>query len=185
MRLWKTVSSDIPRFFKNVWAFRKELWHHRWYNWEPHLSLLRRSLEIAVVPIEIIGHEVEESRLKKVNQMKRAIELIKNFENDDFIPIAEAELGKIFHNDWEFEETSDGYLKLKDNDTEEERLHNRKVFDRAYEIEEQQWAELWKIIAGQERSEFRKIVETAEKGEDVYEASSKHFDGTCLRTWWD
>jgi hypothetical protein len=149
------------------------------------LSLLRRSLEIAVVPIEIIGHEVEESRLKKVNQMKRAIELIKNFENDDFIPMAEAELGKIFHNDWEFEETSDGYLKLKDNDTEEERLHNRKVFDRAYEIEEQQWAELWKIIAGQERSEFRKIVETAEKGEDVYEASSKHFDGTCLRTWWD
>lgn len=120
--------------------------------------------------------------------MRRAIELIKNFEEDNFISMAESELGEIIHKDWEFEEVPDspGYIRLKDTDTEEERLHNRRVFDRSYEIEEAQWTELWKIIVGQDRQQIRKMIQLAEKsGEDIHKTATGHFDGTDLRRWWD
>ena len=48
------------------------------------------------------------------------------------------------------------------------------MFDRAREIEEEQWAELYEILKGQDYTKFDKEV-------DWY----KQFDGTGLRGWWD
>jgi hypothetical protein len=39
-----------------------------------------------------------------------------------------------------------GNHKLIDDESDEDREHNRKVYQRAREIEEKEWKELWKIV---------------------------------------
>jgi len=54
--------------------------------------------------------------------MKRTIQLIKNVRSDEYVRNAEKELGKIKNSDW---------LWTDREDTDEERIHNKKVFERA------------------------------------------------------
>jgi nitric oxide synthase oxygenase domain/subunit len=134
------------------------------------------------------GLEVDISRLKKVKSMERAVELMRNYNEDLYLEMAEAELGVVIYYDWEFEEVEDkpGYSKLVDKETEEEKAHNRKVYERSREIGEQEWNELWRILQGQDHREYQKISESLteeeRKDEDHY---YKWFDGTGLRGWWD
>jgi hypothetical protein len=176
---------DLPRFFKNVWMFRKALWKHYWFDHHGTLMFLETGLTHISDTVEKYGNEVDESRLKKVAAMRRAIELIKNYNEDKYIEMAEKELGEIKLHDWEFEETGDTMdnpmgekneklYRLVDKDTPEEKEHNRKVFDRAHEIESQEWDELFKILKGQDYTKFDKEI-------DWY----KQFDGSGIKGWWD
>ena len=167
---------DLPRFFKNVWTFRKALWNHYWFDHHGTLMFLETGLTHISDTVEKFGNEVDESRLKKVEAMRRAIKLIKNYNEDNYIDMAEKELGELVLHDWEFEEVPDnpGYSQLIDNDTPEEKEHNKKVFDRAREIEEQEWDELFVILKGQDYTKFDKDIDW-----------DKQFDGSGLRGWWD
>jgi hypothetical protein len=95
---------------------------------------------------------------------------MKTIEKDDFIELAEKELGEIKHRDFEFEDVPEtpGYVRLVDNETDEEKEHNRKVFKRSHEIEEDYWDEMVKIIRGQK---------------DLKDY--KDSDGSGMRGWWD
>jgi hypothetical protein len=167
---------DLPRFFKNIWTFRKALWNHYWFDHHGTLKFLEIGLTNISDTVEKYGHEVDESRLKKVAAMRRAIELIKNYNEDNYIDMSEKELGELMIHDWEFEDVPDkpGFSQLVDNDTDEERVHNRKVFDRAREIEKQEWDELFVILKGQDYTKF-------DKDTDWYE----QFDGSGIKGWWD
>jgi hypothetical protein len=167
---------DIPRFVKNIWTFRKALWNHYWFDHHGTLKFLEIGLTNISDTVEKYGHEVDESRLKKVAAMRRAIELIKNYNEDNYIDMSEKELGELMIHDWEFEDVPDkpGFSQLVDNDTDEERVHNRKVFDRAREIEKQEWDELFVILKGQDYTKFDKDI-------DWYE----QFDGSGIKGWWD
>lgn len=101
--------------------------------------------------------------------MKRAIRLLENNRDCNYIERAEKELGEILEYDWEFEETVNGSLKLVDKETEDEKNHSRKVFKRATEIENQEWEELWEIFKGTENSKN----------------FGDNYDGTDMRGWWD
>jgi len=177
---------DIKNFIHNIWFFRKELWSYKWWDYRYQLEMFKRSIEGSYPNLEKHGIEVDSSRMKKVEKMKRACQLMENIIDGNFIEQAEKELGELILHDWEFEDVPDkpGYSQLIDNETEEERLHNKKIFDRSHEIEEEQWNELWDIIRGQDRkilkSEYQKLKE--EGRDDEYE--SIH-DGTDLRGWWD
>lgn len=188
---YKTYSlfrHDIPRFLKNVWKFRKPLANHYW--WDHHALLKFMEIGFADMgeKMEKYGMEVDISRLKKVKAIKRAAELIRNYNEDLYIEMAEAELGEIVHHGWEFEDVEDkpGYSRLIDKETEEEKDHNRKVFERAREIGEQEWKELFRILQGQDHEEYRKIfgslTEEEKRERDHY---YEWFDGTDLRGWWD
>jgi hypothetical protein len=138
--------------------------------------------------LEKYGLEVDVSRLKKVKSIKRAAELIRNYNQDLYIEMAEKELGKVILYDWEFEEVEDkpGYSRLVDNDTEDEKEHNRKVFKRAREIGDQEWKELWRILQGQDHEEYKKISEAlTEEEKRAQDHYYKWFDGSDLRGWWD
>lgn len=183
-KTYETIRYKIPYFFKNIYKFRQVLWEHRWWDYRFTLTTLRTSLEIMEKGMHG-GLEVRESRDKKIAKMQRAIQILKNIEDDNYIQIAEAELGEIIHHDWEFEETEETIdnpfrekgektYRLVDKDTDEEKEHNRKVFDRTHELEEQEWNELCQIIKGQDITSF-------DKDKDFY----KQFDGTGLRSWWD
>jgi hypothetical protein len=94
------------------------------------------------------GIEVSESREPKVMKMRRALELLKNSREDNFIDRAEQELGELPHNPFEFEDMGDGSHRLIDNDTPAERKHAQRIYKRARQIEEKEWKELWKIVDG-------------------------------------
>lgn len=181
---------DIWRFLRNVRRFRKELLNFYPWDYIYNLKLLRRSLQESVKSIEK-GHEVDYTRLKKVEAMNRAIALILKFENDSFIEEAEAELGKVVRHDWDF--TQEG--EWLDKNTPEENDHNSKIYRRAEEIEEKCWKELWEIFKGdgKEGEEYRwkqakSTVKLPEDSPDYYSAlheeSSKHWDGSDMRSWW-
>jgi hypothetical protein len=167
---------DLPRFFKNIWRFRKPLWNHYWFDHHSSLTFLEVSLTHISDNVEKHGNEVDGPRLKKVAAMRRVVELIKNYNEDNYIDMAEKELGELILHDWEFEYVPDkpGFSQLVDNDTDEERVHNRKVFDRAREIEKQEWDELFVILKGQDYTKFDEDI-------DWYE----QFDGSGIKGWWD
>lgn len=167
---------DLPRFFKNVWMFRKALWSHYWFDHHGTLMFLETGLTHISNTVEKYGNEVDESRLKKVDAMRRVIQLIQNYNNDSYIDMAEKELGNLILHDWEFEPVPDNpeYSQMVDKDTPEEKEHNSKVFARAREIEEQEWDELFVILKGQDYTKFDKDIDW-----------DKQFDGSGLRGWWD
>lgn len=170
-KVWEFFRYKLPSFFKNIWRFRKELYEHRWYDYSYTLRLLKRSLEITKEGIEKYGHEVDASRIPKVNSMSFVIYLLRNRIEDNYIESAEKILGPLKLNDWDFEEVpdGDGLYKLKDEDDEETKKHNKEVFDLARELEEKEWDMIWKTIRGTEFS--RKVDE--------------EYDGSDMRGWWD
>lgn len=175
-RVWNTIRYDLPRFLRNLRRFRKALWQYRTY--DPHGIYVFNNIGLTEMAnyIEKYGLEIDEPRLKKVAKMRRAAEIYKNFMEDTFIEQAEAELGELIIYPFEFEPVPDKeeMFQLVEKENEEEKAHNRKVFDRTREIEEEQWAELYQILKGQDYSKFDKEI-------DWY----KQFDGTGLRGWWD
>jgi len=177
---------DIPRFIKNIWLFRKVLWNHRWWDYRYTLEVLRTSIEIMEKGMHS-GLEIRESRDKKIEKMQRSIQILKNIEEDNYIDLAEATLGKeLIMHPFEFEEiegeTMDNPMgekgeklyQLVDKDTPEEKEHNRQIFELSHKLAEDEWDELWEIFKGQDTKQFN-------KEEDWY----KQFNGSGLQGWWD
>lgn len=186
-KIWDFVRYDAPRFFKNIWIFRKALWNYRW--WSGHhaiLPLIQTALTDISAKIEIRGIEETTSANKKIAAMRRASEIMQHFIKDDFTELAEKELGEIVHHPWEFEPVPDkeGFVQLIDKDTPEEKEHNRKVFTRSREIEESMWAELFHILKGQDFSKFEEAPKDM-KHADQWDHWQKQFDGSGMRGWWD
>jgi hypothetical protein len=167
-KVWEFIRRTIPRFFKNIWRFRKELAHHEWWDYRYTLEMLYRSLVIMESKMHD-GMEIRETRDKKVEKMQRAIQLLKHKLDDDYTARIEVELGKLILHDWEFEELENGNHRLIDNDTPAERKHNRMIFKEAHKLEDKEWIELWNILKG---TKYSKTWGDA-------------FDGTDMRGWWD
>jgi len=157
---------DIPLFLKNIWRFRNELWDHQWWDYRFTLNMLQRSLTIMEKGMSERGNEVSETREPKIIAMRRALELLRNNREDNYLERAEAQLGPITRWEWELDE--DGVLI--DKDTQEQKQHNRRVFETARKLEEKEWKELWQIIKGTKYS-------TTFYGDK--------YDGTDMRGWWD
>jgi len=183
-KLWEFFRRGIPTFIGNIWRFRKELYNHQWWDYRYTLEMLHRSLSIMVVKLEKDGMEVDSSRMKKVTKIKRAIELLENRLNDNYVEQAEAILGEIIHRDWEFEPTENGTYRMKDNESKEEREHNGKVFRLAHNIDDKEWRELWNIFKGQSMLDFKKYKKTLTKEEQAT-AYDEWFNGSDMRGWWD
>ena len=188
-KTWDFLRYDMPRFFSNIWLFRKALYRFRWYSGQHAvLPFMETAVTEMSSKIESRGNEMKTSADKKVVKMKRASEIMKIFIEDDFIKLAENELGEIIHHDWVFEpvEGKEGFSQIKDQDTEEEKVHNSKVFKRSREIEEQMWSELWEIFKGQDTSKFKEAPEDiADDHDKSYDYWQDQFDGSGMRSWWD
>lgn len=164
-RIYALFRYDILLFVKNVWRFRRELWDHQWWDYRFTLNMFERSLTIMEKGMSTKGMEVSETREPKVVAMRRALELLRNNKEDNFVQRAEAELGPISR--WEWETDEEGVLI--DRDTPEQKKHNRAVFKRARVIEDSEWKELWEIFKGTTNSK----------------KYDKKYDGTDMRSWWD
>lgn len=167
---------DIFRFIGNVWRFRRGLWSHHWWDHHGVLHFLSDGLKHIADKTEKDGIEVDSSRLKKVQKMRRVVELIENYKNDRYIEMAEKELGEMNNKPIRFEESVEnpGYYLMVTDETEEEKSHNKKIFDRSREIERQEWAELWETLKGPDYSKF-----------DEDKDWDEQFDGSGMNSWWD
>jgi hypothetical protein len=128
--------------------------------------------------IEKYGHEVDESRLKKVAKMRRLSYLIDVCVKDEFIEEAEKELGfKYVYYPFEFEEVlgNDKLYELKQNETPEDKANNSKLLNRSHEIQKEYWEEICAIIKGPDYEAMRASEEDWDK----------LYDGSDLRAWWD
>ena len=185
-KAWSAVRYDIPLFFKNIWRFRKELYTHQWWDYHFTLQMLYRSLSIMVVKLEKDGIEVDSHRLKKVNAIKRALEILKHKLDDDYVERIEVELGPINYKSFEFEPLDDGNYRWVNNDTPAEKKHNSKVYSHATKLEDKEWKELWDIFKGQDIKQYTKLLNSKTKEErikdDIWE---QWFDGSDMRGWWD
>jgi hypothetical protein len=178
-KTWDFFRYDIPRFFRNLWLFRKNLWNHTWYNGTNSiLPWVKTAVDDMTWKIETRGNEIEESRMKKVAKMKRLSYLIDVCVNDSYIEVAEKELGiEMVYHDWEFvpvEGREDSY-ELLDKDTPEEKENNDKIIKRSHELQKEYWEELCYIIKGPDYDVIR------DSGENFHEK----LDGTDIRGWWD
>jgi hypothetical protein len=178
-KLWDLFRYDIPRFFRNLWLFRKNLWNHTWYNGDSSvLPWVKTAVDDMAWRIEKHGHEVDESRLKKVAKMRRLSYLIDVCVKDEFIDEAEKELGfKYVYYPFEFEEVlgNDKLYELKQNETPEDKENNSKLLNRSHEIQKEYWEELCEIIKGPDYDELRNSEEDWDE----------KYDGSDLRAWWD
>jgi len=111
------------------------------------------------------GIEADYSKEPKVKAMRRALELLRNNREDNYIERAQSELGPLSNWDWEVDE--DGVLI--DRDTPEQKEHNKAIFKLAKELEDTEWKELWEIFKGTKNSK----------------KYGKKYDGTDMRAWWD
>ena len=187
-KVWAAIRYDIPLFFKNIWRFRKELYNHQWWDYRFTLEMLYRSLSIMVVKLEKDGIEEDSSRMKKVQKINRALELIKHKLDDDYIERAELELGQLSNRPLEFEPVKgkEGFYSLVNNDTPSEKKRRNKIYVYANKLEGDEWKEIWKIFEGQDIKQFSKLLKTKTKEEqknsDVW---GEWFDGSGMRRWWD
>ena len=164
------------QFLKNIWYFRKPLYNFRWWDYHFTLTMFRYGLQSMSDGLEQSGIEESISRSKKIIAMRRAIEILEYVECDDFILLAEKELGHEFVSKVKFEpiEGSTSY-SMVDIASPEEQEMNRKILDRTHEIEKELWEELWGIIKGnQDYSKFKKNQDWVAQ-----------FNGTDMRGWWD
>lgn len=183
-KVWEFIRRGIPTFFDNIWKFRKELYSHQWWDYRYTLEMLHRSLVIMEKELSVKGIEVFVHRYKKVEKIRRAIELLDNRLNDNYVEQAEKELGEVIHRDWEFEPTENGNYRLKDTETKKESDHNRGVFRLASTIDDREWRELWDIFKGQSILDFKKYTKTLPK-EQQATAWDSWFNGSDMRGWWD
>jgi len=163
-KIWDAIRYDIWKFFGNLWRFRKSLWSFRRWDSSYNLRIFRDSLEQTANSIEKYGLEVPEHRLAKVASMRRAIKLSTDHIEDNYIEMAETELGKEVVTKWDFKdmEGHPGFSELLSIETEEEAKDNEEIFTRCTEIEASQWKELWTILEG-----------------------NKDILGSDMRSWWD
>jgi hypothetical protein len=171
----------IVRFIRNIWNFRKEIYEYEPWDYRFQLSVFRRCIELQSKYIEKYGIEVDEPRMKKVNKMKRVIEIMNWHENDSFIELAEIHLNKEVVSKWNFEKINDNtFNPNKEEDlfemvqdiSEEQSKINKEIYDLADKIEKDTWEELFEILKGKEYKR--------EDGD-----WDKWFDGSGLKGWWD
>ena len=169
--IWSFLRYDAPRFLMNIWKFKKALYHHYSFDYQGILYFLEICIKDYVDYNEKYGFEILTSRMKMIEKMNRASQILHNHIADRYLEMAEKELGKI-PEDLIFKI----YQKIirRENRTQEEADHIKDVYKRTQRIEEEEWDELMLILKGQDYSTF-------DPAKDFYEL----YDGTGLKTWWD
>lgn len=173
-KTWDFIRYDFPNGIKNIFFFWRVIWKFRRWDSSFQLMILAKSLEPLADCLET-GNEVEETRLKKVAKIRRAIEILNRQGNGDYIEYAEEKLGYEVDSSCLFGETPVEIAKA-----------NSKVFNLADELESAEWNELWEILKGQDHSEYVGLLDE-DKKKDVRDEDLWYnwYNGSGMKHWWD
>jgi hypothetical protein len=163
IRVYDFFRYDLPRFIKNLWAFRKDIYYFRPDMENSYLYFLHTSL-MQGLKMHMENHVEEDvMHAKIIEKMQRAIELLTIHINDTYSEEAEKMLG-VKHSET---------ISLSDGFTEDD----LKLLKKSMELEEKNWGELWRIIKGQ--SVFERVPDEWGTG------FPDNFDGTGIKHWGD
>lgn len=172
-KTWYFLRYDIPKGVKNIIFFWKVIWNYRPWDHTYNLRIFAKSLEPLRDSIKN-GYEVDVTRLKKVAKVERAIEILNNITEDKYIDITEAQLG------YEVDTT----FTFDDDEPEEIKNTNTKIYSLSKEIEEKEWKELWTILQGQEHSHYVMLLDRMSpeqrKNWDIW---GNWYDGSGMKHW--
>lgn len=173
-KTWDFIRYDFPNGIKNIFFFWGVIWKFRKWDSSFQLLILAKSLEPLADCLET-GNEVEETRLKKVAKIRRAIEILNRQGNGDYIEYAEEKLGYEVDSSCLFRETRVEIAKA-----------NSKIFNLADELESSEWNELWEIFKGQDHSEYAGLLDE-DKKKDVRDEDLWYnwYNGSGMKYWWD
>lgn len=185
--VWYFFRYDIFRILKNIYTFRKVIWSYRNWDYRYNLTVFKVTLIQLKKSIEN-GYEIDESKNKKIDKINRAIEIITNIENDNYIDLVEKKLNtEIIYKGFKFIpiENSDNY-EMIDNLNKEEKEHNLKIYKQVEILENEEWNELWNIFKGTtnydlfKTEEFKNLPD--EERDKIY---NQEFNGSDMRGWWN
>lgn len=169
---------DLHRGIKNILFFWRVIWRFRSWDANFQLRILARSLEPLAHTLEHYGNEVEIPRMKKVAKIKRAIEILKNQTEDNYIEMAEKQLG--------YEVDCSYGIFAGEEEPQEVKDANTKIFSLSSDIKEKEWRELWRIFEGQNINEYIMLTDRMSREEKQKKDHwNEWFDGTDMRGWWD
>lgn len=126
----------IKRFLINLWEFKKELWRFRKFDYSFNVDLFCKSILLSADFIDEYGNEINETRLPKVRQMRRFVQLVEDYRNA--LELAQKELGK----EWQFSKNllENHSLVCDPNET------NTEISNKSTEIEKKCLAEIQDIL---------------------------------------
>jgi hypothetical protein len=179
-KIWDFFRWDLPRFFRNVWKFRKELTQFGGWDWHHTLSMTKKCLVIQEDSMSKNSNEVPETLNLKLYYIRRSIYLIDSILEDKFTEMAEERLGlKTIFKDFVLEdvEGSDSKRIVWEEESEEEREINKKIFFESSKIEKEVWSELFDILKG----DIYPIDIYTKFKDEPYE---KIHNGKGLNNWW-
>jgi hypothetical protein len=173
-KIWDFIRYDLPTGIKNIFFFWKVIWKFRDYDSTFQMRILARSLEPLADCLKD-GNEVAVTRLKKIEKIQRAIEILNNHGNDSYIEVAEKQLGY---------EVDSSHFFIGEEPVEVAKA-NSKIFKLADELETAEWEELFEILKGQPHSEYVALAEEDSKKEDRdINLWTTWYDGSGLKYWW-
>jgi hypothetical protein len=145
---WQDLRYNIVYGIRNLRSYFKVVWKARPWDFNfTSMEMLKLNLEILLPRIEN-GYEVDESRLVKVANIKRCIELIDRLVKDDYV----TELGGLTDHPIEFvpvddnSESGEKLYTMKEFRTQEEIDHDGQILRLSLKLRENDWVELWQTI---------------------------------------
>jgi len=140
---------NIKNFFRNIFLFRNELTDFRIGDYYFILNVFRRTLELN---LNYFVKEKDNCPIfldVKIENMKRALDILNNIRDDNYLELAEKELGyKYIYSDFIFERVDNNLFKLKNDLSSEVGKKNYDLSEKSEEIKEEEWIELMDILKG-------------------------------------
>lgn len=146
---WKDMYYDTKRGIKNLFKYFRIVW--KMVPWDSHSIYMMLQFQIRILSsyIEKHGYEIEETKLPKIKNMKRCIEILDNIIKDNYTDIC----GFNYDYDitWTPVESSkkDGKYTLFEmgtTETQEQQENNAKALKNAQILEEKEMNELCDLL---------------------------------------
>lgn len=131
--------NDIRWTVKNLFRYRKIVSKTRPWDYVFILEMMKFQLSDLCDTIEKHGNEVDKSRLPKIKNMKRAIELLNNQIEGNYLYTCGYDDNAIAL------KIENSVVKFNKNDGYKN-YNEKKIFNSASKLEEKEWNELFKIL---------------------------------------
>lgn len=169
--------TDIPRFFKNLWWFRKTLMFTYPWDYGMTIGFLKRSLEFQIIYLERYKENFMSDQSGQHKNMSRAIELLDRIMKDDYTESAEKRIGRKLHKvPWVKIEEERGTVFTHREEDQPLLDENTEIFKEAYRIEAEEWEELMSILKGS--YEYHHYIDIAGPEDE------RDWANSGLKGWW-
>jgi hypothetical protein len=169
IRIYDFFRYNLPRFIKNFWVFRKDIYYFRPDIENSHLWFLHTSLT-ETLKMHMNNHiEGDIVHDKIIQQIQRAIVLLTIHINDTYLDEAKKILRLKYNNTFSmpiYDPAIGDTISAK----------NIMLMEQAFKLEERNWEELWQIIKGQNLKE---------RGEPDNNGFPENFNGMGINHWGD